>query len=156
LCIFFFSIIILINHFVLPSFTNFFLTDSSSAMSVIYSILIIDVVSNILIVMIIVLLTVAIIFKHLHKKLDIEQMLRIYQKIPIYRTLLRLKTSYYFSLQMIMFLKTGLSLKAILTPLSTQTENLIINHYEILMIKQLDNGENLRHLIMNLSFLELN
>src|SRR5699024_919507 len=156
LFIFFFSILILIKQFVLPSFTNFFLTDSSSAKSVIYSILIIDVVSNILIVMIIALLIAAIIFKHLHKKLDIEQMLRIYQKIPIYRKLLRLQTSYYFSLQMSMFLKTGLSLKAILTHLSTQTENLIINHYAILMIKQLENGENLSHLIMNLSFLELN
>lgn len=156
LFIFFFSILILIKQFVLPSFTNFFLTDSSSAKSVIYSILIIDVVSNILIVMIIALLIAAIIFKYLYKKLDIEQMLRIYQRIPIYRKLLRLQTSYYFSLQMSMFLKTGLSLKAILTHLSTQTENLIINHYAILMIKQLENGENLSHLIMNLSFLELN
>src|SRR5690625_6780672 len=57
---------------------------------------------------------------------------------------------------MSMFLKTGLSLKEILTHLSKQKENLIINYYAKLMIKQLENGENLSHLIMNLYFLEIN
>lgn len=156
LFVFFFMILILIKQFVLPSFTNFFLTDSDSAKSVIYSIMIIDVVSNILIVMTIALLIAGIIFKALQKKLDVEQMLRIYQRIPLYRNLLKLQTSYYFTLQMSMFLKTGLSLKAILTHLSSQTENVIINHYAKLMIKQLENGENLSHLIVNLSYLELN
>src|SRR5688500_9741483 len=57
---------------------------------------------------------------------------------------------------MSMFIKTGLSLKEILTHLSKQKENLIINYYAKLMIKQLENGENLSHLIMNLYFLEIN
>src|SRR5699024_7160145 len=84
------------------------------------------------------------------KKLNIEQILRISQKIPLYKHLLKLQTSYYLTLQMSMFLKTGLSLKEILTHLSKQKENLIINYYEKLMIKQLENVENLSHLIMNL------
>src|SRR5699024_10108910 len=46
---FFFVILILIKQFVLPSFTNFFLADSDSAKSVIYSIMIIDILSNIFI-----------------------------------------------------------------------------------------------------------
>src|SRR5690625_2021587 len=40
---FFFVILILIKQFVLPSFTNFFLADSDSAKSVIYSIMIIEI-----------------------------------------------------------------------------------------------------------------
>src|SRR5690625_353131 len=46
---FFFVILILIKQFVLPSFTNFFLADSDSAKSVIYSIMFIDILSNIFI-----------------------------------------------------------------------------------------------------------
>ena len=156
LFIFFFVILILIKQFVLPSFTNFFLADSDSAKSVIYSIMIIDIVSNIFIVMTVVIIITSIIFKIFHKKLNIEQILRISQKIPLYKYLLKLQTSYYLTLQMSMFLKTGLSLKEILTHLSKQKENLIINHYAKLMIKQLENGENLSHLIMNLYFLEIN
>lgn len=156
LFVFFFLILILIKQFVLPSFTNFFLMDSDSAKSVIYSIMIIDVLSNIFIFTVVIGTIGGFIFKRVHKNLDIEQMLKIYPKIPIYRSILRLQTSYYFSLQMSMFLKTGISLNAILKHLSSQTENPIINHYSKLMIKQLTNGENISHLIMNLYFLELN
>src|SRR5699024_1089419 len=123
---------------------------------IIYSIMIIDIVSNIFIVMTVVIIITSIIFKIFHKKLNIEQKLRISQKIPLYKYLLKLQTSYYLTLQMSMILKTGLSLKEILTHLSKQKENLIINHYAKLMIKQLENGENLSHLIMNLYFLEIN
>src|SRR5699024_7588100 len=156
LFIFFFVILFLIKQFVLLSFTNFFISDSDSAKSFIYSIMIIDIVNNIFIVMTVVIIIKSIIFKIFHKKLNIEQILRISQKIPLYKYLLKLQTSYYLTLQMIMFLKTGLSLKEILTHLSKQKENLIINHYAKLMIKQLENGENLSHLIMNLYFLEIN
>ena len=156
LFVFFFIILIIIKQFVLPSFTNFFLMDSDSAKSVVYSIMIIDVLSSVFIIITIVLIILGFVFKKVQKKLEIEQLLRIYQKIPLFRSLLKLQTSYYFSLQMSMFLKTGISLKVILKHLSTQKENLIINHYSKLMIKQLSNGENLSHLIMNLSFLELN
>src|SRR5699024_723403 len=105
LFIFFFVILILIKQFVLPSFTNFFLADSDSAKSVIYSIMIIDIVSNIFIVMTVVIIITSIIFKIFHKKLNIEQILRISQKIPLYKYLLKLQTSYYLPLQMSMFLK---------------------------------------------------
>lgn len=156
LFVFFFIILMLIKQFVLPAFTNFFLMDSDSAKSVVYSIMIIDVLSNIFIFTVIIGIIGGLIFKRVQKSLDIEQLLKIYQKIPVYRNLIRLQTSYYFSLQMSMFLKTGISLKAILKHLSTQNENLIIRHYSKLMIEQLKNGENISHLIMNLYFLELN
>src|SRR5690625_6292406 len=52
---FFFVILILIKQFVLPSFTNFFLVDSDSFKSVIYSILIIYILSNIFIIFLFVL-----------------------------------------------------------------------------------------------------
>src|SRR5690625_1123332 len=156
LFIFFFVILILMNQFVLLSFTNFFLPDIDSGRLVIYSVLIIVFFSNFFIILTVVVLKTGIIFKISHKKLNIEQILRISQKIPLYKHLLKLQTSYYLTLQMSMFVKTGLSLKEILTHLSKQKENLIINYYAKLMIKQLENGENLSHLIMNLYFLEIN
>lgn len=156
LFVFFFIILILIKQFVLPSFINFFLMDSDSAKSVIYSIMIIDGLSNVFIISTIVLLIAWLVFTRLHKKLDIEQLIKIYQKIPFYRQLIKLQTSYYFSLQMSMFLKTGVSLKTILNHLSAQKENMIINHYAKLMTNQLKNGENLSHLIIQMIFLETN
>src|SRR5699024_1872404 len=95
---FFFVILILIKQFVLPSFTNFFLADSDSAKSVIYSFMIIDILSNIFIILTVVVVITGIIFKIFHKKLNIEQILRISQKIPLYKHLLKLQTSYYIIL----------------------------------------------------------
>src|SRR5699024_12464212 len=128
---------------VLPSFTNFFLADSDSAKSVIYSIMIIDILSNIFIILTVVVVITGIIFKMFHKKLNIEQILRISQKSPLYKYLLKLQTSYYLTLQISMFLKTLLSLKEIHTHLSKHKETLVINHDAQLTIKQFENGENL-------------
>src|SRR5690625_263238 len=81
---FFFVILILIKQFELPSFTNFFLADSDSAKPVIYSILIINILINIFIILTVLLFIIVIIFKIFHKKLNIKQILRISQKIPLY------------------------------------------------------------------------
>src|SRR5690625_6299812 len=91
---FFFVILILIKQFVLPSFTNFFLADSDSAKSVIYSIMIIDILSNIFIILTVVVVITGIIFKIFHKKLNIEQILLISQKIQLYKHILNIKKSY--------------------------------------------------------------
>src|SRR5690625_5758096 len=120
---FFFVILILINQFVLLSFTNFFLADSDSAKSVIYSIMIIDILSNIFIILTVVVVISGIIFKIFYKKLNIEEILRISQKISLYKNLLKLQTSYYLSLQMSMLLITGLLLKYIHTHFSKHIEN---------------------------------
>src|SRR5690625_623076 len=118
--------------------------------------MIIDILINIFIILTVVVVITGIIFKIFHKKLNIEQILRISQKMPLYKHILKLQASYYLTLQMSMFLKTGFSLKEILTHISKQKVNLIINYYAKLMIKQIENGENVSHLIMNLYFLEIN
>src|SRR5699024_12488629 len=94
----------LVLYFILFPYSTLF-----RSKSVIYSIMIIDILSNIFIILTVVVVITGIIFKIFHKKLNIEQILRISQKIPLYKHLLKLQTSYYLTLQMSMFLKTGLS-----------------------------------------------
>src|SRR5690625_3269299 len=101
--------------------------------------MIIYILSNIFIILTVVVFITDIIFKIFHKKLNIEQILRISQKIPLYKHLLKLQTSYYLTLQMSMYLKTGLSLKEIITHLSKKKENLIINYYAKIINKKLTN-----------------
>src|SRR5699024_12869403 len=95
--------------FVLRSFSYFFLSDSYFAKSFIYSIMIIDILSNIFIILTVVVVITDIIFKIFHKKLNNEQILRISQKIPLYKHLLKLQTSYYITLQMSIHLKKEFS-----------------------------------------------
>src|SRR5699024_12810383 len=62
-----------------------------------------------------VLVTIAMNFwKFIKDNIAIEQQVLIYEKLPVFRHILRLQMSYYFATHMSMFLKTGMSLKNVI------------------------------------------
>ena len=156
LLIIFFFILILIKKFVLPSFIKIFFVDSQSSKTITYSILLIDIVSIVVIILFMGTLILYILSKIYFKKIDIVKLLRIYEKIPVYKHFLMLQSSYYFSLQMSMYLQAGLSMKQILIHLNEQEENRLIQHYSEIISNQLNSGKNIAYLLLGLPFFEDN
>src|SRR5699024_11673183 len=74
------------------------------------------------------------------QKVSIQTQLKVYNLIPIYRTYLRLQTSFLLATHLSTLLKTGMPIKEILTILSQQTNVPTIAHYSRLMANELRRG----------------
>src|SRR5699024_12327113 len=83
-----------------------------------------------LFICIVVLVTIAMIFwKFIKDNIAIEQQVLIYEKLPVFRHILRLQMSYYFATHMSMFLKTVMSLKNVITHRAGKKEIPLIAYY---------------------------
>lgn len=150
----FIILIFFLKGTILPSFLDLFQHSSNSSSSILLTITIIDVFVTFFIILCFVILTGFIGWKFFLKKLPIEDQIMYYSKIPIYRSLLRMQTSYFFTTHISMFLKTGLSMKSILKQMTSQEKLPIIAYYATLMEFQLKNGFQLGPLIENFDFID--
>jgi len=143
-----------IKQSVLPSFLTIFQANTASSSTVTISILIIDLFISILIGLIVFLLIAILVWTQLRKRLLIEQRIRVYKKIPIYRTYLKLQTSFHFATHFSSLLKTGMSFKEILHHMSTQQKLPIISYYTQLMTMELSKGLHISSLLSVFTFLD--
>lgn len=150
----FFLLLIFIKTSVLPSFIDIFQTSSESSKTIFISITMIDIVSTVCIVFLIVLIISSLLWLFYKRQFPIEKQLAIYEKIPVYRTILRLQTSYYMATHINMFLKTGMSIKDIIIQMKEQQKLLIIAYYAELMYLELQNGHYMDHLLQQLPFID--
>lgn len=149
----FIFLLIFLKRTILPSFNELFQSAGSDS-TVFYSILFLDIVSTIFFI-IVIGIAVCLLFWHFYKRtMPIERQIILYEKIPIYRTFLKMQTSYYFATHFSMFLKTGMPLKDVLTHISGQEKMPILSHYANLMMMQLQNGIYIDNLLPNLFFIE--
>jgi competence protein ComGB len=83
-----------------------------------------------------------------------DKQIQLYERIPFYRSYLRLQTSFMFASQFSTLIKTGLSFKDILEQMTKQKKQPIISYYSSLMINQLSEGRHLSTLLSQFRFLE--
>src|SRR5699024_9938697 len=88
------------------------------------------------------------------QKVSIQTQLKVYNLIPIYRTYLRLQTSFLLATHLSTLLKTGMPIKEILTILSQQKNVPIIAHYSRLMADELRRGVYITKIMSQLIFVE--
>src|SRR5699024_5998343 len=106
LCILFFLLLFFIKTSVLPSFVDIFQTSNESSKTVFISITVIDIFISVTLFICIILIIGGLLWMFYKHQFPIEKQLEIYEKIPIYRTILRLQNSYYLATHIGMFLKT--------------------------------------------------
>lgn len=139
---------------ILPSFLKLFQHSQESSNTIVLAITFIDILVGLVLIMICIILVSFFGWKFYLKKLPIEEQITYFIKIPIYRSFIRLQTSYYFTTHISMFLKTGMSMQTILRQMTLQNKLPLISYYASLMEQQLQNGFQLDHLIINFYFIE--
>ncbi|HLR80680.1 MAG TPA: competence type IV pilus assembly protein ComGB [Bacillota bacterium] len=154
LCIIFFLLLLFLKQMVLPSFIDLFQKSSDASTTVTISIMIIDILGNVLLIGTILIITLSFLW-HLNKqKVSIQTQLKVYNLIPIYRTYLRLQTSFLLATHLSTLLKTGMPIKEILTILSQQKNVPIIAHYSRLMADELRRGVYITKIMSQFTFVE--
>lgn len=154
LSIIFIILLFILKTSILPSFNELFQYSKGSSSSIMITMTVINMLVTAFII-VVVLIMIAFISWKLHlRKLPIEDQIKYYKKIPLFRSFLRMQTSYYFTTHISMFLETGMSMKMILEQMSIQDKLPLIAFYANLMNNQLQNGFQLGHLVDNFYFIE--
>ncbi|GGJ47592.1 competence type IV pilus assembly protein ComGB [Virgibacillus salexigens] len=151
----FLPLLFILKQSVLPSFLELYQQSPSSSSLIIFSIFLIDWLGLLLILTCLGIGGIAILWKIYNQRLPIEKKLRVYQRIPIFRTYIKLQTSFLFASQFSTLIKTGMSFKDVLDQMIYQEKQPIISYYCRRMGKQLSNGHPIPTLISQFFFLEM-
>ncbi|WP_404453000.1 type II secretion system F family protein [Virgibacillus necropolis] len=150
-----FSILLyFIKHSILPSFADLFSANSVTSSTVTLSLGAINVFGSFIWISIIVICVSLIIWKIISHKISVQRQIRLYRHIPIYRSYKRIQTSFLFATHFSSLLKTGISIKDILTIMSNQTQLPILSYYSMLMTSELNKGNHINHLLSQAFLLE--
>lgn len=154
LCTFFLLLLFFMKTSVLPSFITIFQASNESSKAIFISITAIDILTTVSLTAFILIVIGGLFWKFYTKEFPIERQLMIYEKIPVYRHLLRLQNSYYFAAHLSMFLKTGMSLKEIINQMKAQNKLPILAYYAELMLMELQQGHYVQGLLQHLPFID--
>lgn len=154
LLIVFSLILFFVKKNVLPAFLDLFQTSSQASTTVTISLFVIGFLINMAVVTVVLGISGVLLWKYAEKKISIETRIRIYRSIPIYRTYLRMNTSFQFASHLSAMLKTGMALKDILISLSKQMKSPIIAHYTSILTTELSKGMQLHQVLPGLFFLD--
>ncbi|MBT2214445.1 type II secretion system F family protein [Virgibacillus dakarensis] len=150
-----FSILLyFIKQSVLPSFLDLFQYNAETSSIVFVSIMIIDFLSNFVFVLLIVALIATGLWQFNKRKIRIDKQIKIYSMLPVYRKYKQMHVSFSFATHFSSLLKTGISIKEILTTMSRQTKLPILAYYSTLMIEELNHGKHLSSLLSQLKLLD--
>ena len=153
--LFIFSLLLyFIKQSVLPSFQDIFQASMSASSTVQVSIILIEMLTTITFVLIFVLGILLFVWLLTKGKLPIEKQLNVYRTIPLYRSFLKLQTSFYFATHFSSLLKTGMSFKEILDHMTRQKKLPIISYYAQQMTSELSRGVHIASLLTVFTFLE--
>ncbi|WP_164216100.1 competence type IV pilus assembly protein ComGB [Virgibacillus sp. YIM 98842] len=150
----FIVLLYVIQLFVLPSFADLFQTTAHAPASLVFSILIIDLLFNAGLTVILSLLIGFLGWRIMKNKLSIETQIKIIQSLPVYRKMVKLQTSFHFSTHFSTLLKTGMPYKDILDHMSEQRQLPVLSHYSVLIKQELIKGIAIASLLSRFSLLE--
>jgi len=155
LLFFIFSILLFfIKQSVLPSFLDLFQASSNSATTIQISIKAIDVFVTLFFFGGFTVILASLLWHFYKKKLSIEKQLLVYKRIPVFRTYLRLTTSFAFSFHLSSLLKTGMSFREIFLHMSKQDKFPVLALYSKKITNELNKGIYINHMLNKFEFLE--
>lgn len=148
-----FSILLyFVKVFVLPSFLDIFTEESNR--TVYYTISFIDILTTFITVCGITFCLLGIIWVFIERKVSIQNKLRLYKNIPIYKNYVTMQTSYFFATHFSSLLKTGMSYKEILEHMANQQKLPIISYYAKIISLDLAQGVQFSYLVSQLEFFD--
>lgn len=145
---------IFMKQTILPTFLDLFSQSPEATTAVNVSIIGIELVSNIVFILAIGSIALLLCWFIIQRRISIEARIKIYLRIPIYRSYLRMQTTFHFATHLSAYLKTGMSMKEIVAGLSAQEKLPIIAYYAKLMLYDLENGFPLQYLLTQLKLLD--
>ncbi|MGM8365120.1 competence type IV pilus assembly protein ComGB [Virgibacillus sp. W0181] len=154
LLIIFCILLLFIKNSILPSFIDLVQSSSDASRSVILSIQLINLLGTTMIILTILTVITSVIWYFAKNKLLIENQIKIYNMIPIYRTMIRLQTSYHFATHMSILFRTGLTIKEVLNQMKLQKKLPIVAHYSFLIKNYLSKGFHVSDFLTQLSMLD--
>lgn len=154
LLIVFLFLLLFIRQNVLPAFMEIFESNTPSAATLQFSIILMEMAERIAILFILLLLLTGGIWAALRRRIPIEQQLRVYRYLPFYREYLKLQTSFHFATHFSSLLKTGMPYNEILAYMQNQQKLPVISHYAELISSQLSHGRQISGLLSVLAFME--
>jgi len=150
-----FSILLyFISQTVLPSFADLFPADSQATSTVELLMDIIQYAGLTALGFMLLVLLIFLLWRFTKGKIPIKKQIKVLSCIPIYRSLLRAITSFFFATHFSTLLKTGISVKETLHNMAGQNKLPIISHYSHLMTKELMHGLHFNDLLKKFYFLE--
>lgn len=150
-----FSILLyFIKNSILPSFADLFAANNETSSTISLSLVAINIFGTFIWISIIILLISLFVWKFIRHKVSVPNQINIYRRIPIYRNYKRIQTSFLFATHFSSLLKTGMSIKDILTIMSKQKQLPIISYYSILMTDELNRGHHINYLLSQAFLLE--
>ncbi len=151
---FFLILFMAIKQFILPSFETM-LRSQGASMNIAHTILhymnASFVIGGILLIAVI---SFTFIWKWKNKHLSTPLRIQLYQKIPFYRSYVKLRTSHQLATHMATLFQSGLTIKEILEYLQQQQKLPIISHYAAELQRQLHAGFHLTDIFSHLYFIE--
>lgn len=154
LLLIFLLLLLFIKNLILPSFLTLLQSSQQASQTINISLIIIDLFVTASIFCIIVLPIGFYFWQKFKRHWPIEQQLKLYNKIPFYRSIIRMQTSFQFASNMQSLLKTGLSFKEIFSEMTDQKQLPIVSYYSKLMKEHLEKGLHLPNLIDRLTMLD--
>lgn len=146
-------VIYFVKQSVLPSFIDLFNNSGSSSTAVI-SIIVIDVLTKFMMISGILLVAGVLVSKGIKHKIGIEKQIMIYRSIPVYRKYKKLHISFLFATHFSSLLKTGMSIKEILSVMENQNKLPILSYFSTLMTDELNKGVYITKLLENLPLID--
>lgn len=154
LLVIFFSLTLFIKHSILPSFMNLVQSSKEASSSIKLAVQIIDLLSSIVTIFFIGVIFIWTVWTFYKKKLSIEMQIRLYNTIPIYRSIIRLQTSFHFATHMSTLFKAGLTIKEVLVQMERHHKLPIIAYYSHYMKAHFNKGLPVSSFITQLSMLD--
>lgn len=147
-------LIYFVKQSVLPSFIDLFNNGSGTTSTAFISVIVIDVLTKLMMISGILLVAGLLLSKILKHKIGIDKQIIIYRSIPFYRKYKMLQTSFLFATHFSSLLKTGMSIKEILSVMKKQNKLPILSHFSILMTDELNKGVYITNLLENLPLID--
>ncbi|MCT2537547.1 type II secretion system F family protein [Aquibacillus koreensis] len=139
---------------VYPSFLQLFASTQASSQLGVISMYTIDFVYHSIIVVFITSLCLLVYVIRIGPKMDAQQKIALYEKVPIVRTYQKLHITFLFALHLSSLLTAGISLKESLHMLKNNPDLVIISYYATLIIEELHEGKHLSSILSSFSMVE--
>ncbi|MEN1970575.1 competence type IV pilus assembly protein ComGB [Lentibacillus sp. N15] len=150
-----FSVVLyFIKHSVLPSFQDLFQGSGAASSILTISVTLIDMGSALFIWLLILAIIIAFLWQFNKRKIPIDKQIKLYNAIPFYRHYKQIHVSFLFATHFSSLLKTGISIKEILTTMSKQGKIPILAYYANLMMQELNQGKHLSSLLSQFRMLD--
>ncbi|WP_112181299.1 MULTISPECIES: type II secretion system F family protein [Paraliobacillus] len=154
LFIMFILLLYFIKTSVYPSFIQLFSSTAYTSDLTIFSIRLINVLFTVFIICFVAISLGFLYWIYVKKNLSIETKLIIYERIPLIKKVIRLHTTFLFSLHLSSLLQAGLSLKECFEVLSKQQQLPLLSYYCDILMQGLQRGQAISTILPSCTLLE--